>query len=89
MAIISLILITGTNVTADEVVLLEGSAPLPIEAGHFPSRVHAFVWRNWESVDLDRMAEVLETSPENVARLGESMGLPKHQPISKLKKQRG
>ncbi len=43
---------------------------------YFPSRMHAFIWRNWESVSLDRMAKVLETSPANILTAGLSMGLP-------------
>ncbi|MCK5278645.1 MAG: hypothetical protein KAK04_08905, partial [Cyclobacteriaceae bacterium] len=43
---------------------------------YFPSRLHAFIWRNWESVPLDRMAKVLNTTPENVLQTGRSMGLP-------------
>ncbi len=45
---------------------------------HFPSRMHAFIWRNWESVPLDRMAKVLNTTAENVLKAGLSMGLPKY-----------
>ena len=43
---------------------------------YFPSRMHAFIWRNWESVPLDRMAKVLNTTTENVFKVGRSMGLP-------------
>jgi hypothetical protein len=43
---------------------------------HFPSRLHQFVWRNWELANVDRMAAVMRTSPRNVLKLGESMGLP-------------
>ena len=59
-------------------VLPTGSAPPSIQFKHFPDRVHAFVWRNWELVSLERMAKVLETTPENVRRIGRSMGLPPH-----------
>ncbi|HOQ86987.1 MAG TPA: hypothetical protein PLQ89_14840 [Phycisphaerae bacterium] len=59
-----------------------GSAPPPLDVPHMPSRLHAFVWRNWESVNLDRMAEVLGATVEQVAELGASMGLPPHQPVS-------
>ncbi|OHB68920.1 MAG: hypothetical protein A2Y77_13365 [Planctomycetes bacterium RBG_13_62_9] len=55
-----------------------GNSPAPIAFQHFPDRLHAFVWRNWEMVSLERMAGVLDTRPENVRRLGESMGLPPH-----------
>jgi hypothetical protein len=59
-----------------------GSAPTPIGTPHFPSRLHAFVWRNWECCNLDRMAQTVEATPEQIAEIGSSMGLPKHQPIS-------
>lgn len=59
-------------------VLPTGSSPAPIEFRHFPDRLHTFVWRNWEMVSLERMAEVLGTTPDKVRALGESMGLPAH-----------
>jgi hypothetical protein len=37
--------------------------------------MHAFVFRNWTLVPIERLATVLETSKANVARLGKSMGL--------------
>jgi hypothetical protein len=59
-------------------ILPAGSAPPAIQFKHFPDRVHTFVWRNWELASLDRMAKVLETTPENVRQIGRSMGLPPH-----------
>jgi len=48
---------------------------------HFPSRMHAFIWRNWESISLDRMAKVLNTTTNNIQEAGLSMGLPTyHEP---------
>lgn len=52
-----------------------GSAPEPLALPHFPSRVHAFVWRNWPLVPTRRMAALLGTTPRNVRRLGATMGL--------------
>ena len=43
---------------------------------YFPSRMHAFIWRNWESVPLERISKVLDTPAENVLKAGLSMGLP-------------
>lgn len=43
---------------------------------YFPSRMHAFIWRNWKSVSLEHIAKVLNTTPENVLTAGQSMGLP-------------
>jgi len=51
--------------------------PRPIPEPHFPSRLHEFVWRNWELANTNRMAEVIGTKPENLLSLGYSMGLPK------------
>ncbi|MFV2066098.1 MAG: hypothetical protein ACC645_03900 [Pirellulales bacterium] len=53
-----------------------GSNPPALSFPHFPDRVHAFVWRNWQLVDADRLAAVLGTSVENVRRVATSMGLP-------------
>ena len=66
-----------------------GAAPVPIEFKHFPSRLHAFVWRNWEMVSLERMADVLDTTPEKVRGIGRSMGLPPHVPPPPEYQQRG
>jgi hypothetical protein len=48
---------------------------------HFPDALHAFVWRNWQAVEPERMARVLDTSVENVTAMARSMGLPPAAPI--------
>ncbi len=55
-----------------------GAQPIPPAEllAHFPSRMHACVWRNWQAVEPERIAKVLGTSVENVTRVAESMGLP-------------
>jgi len=53
-----------------------GSAPAALEFPHFPSRIHAFVWRNYELVPLAGMAEVLGTSEVRVRETARAMGLP-------------
>ncbi len=52
-----------------------------IDFEYFPSRQHAFVWRNWSVVDKERLAEVMATSVENVESLALSMGLNRKQKI--------
>ncbi len=74
---------------AGDLVLPTGDAPRPLTPPHFPDRMHVFIWRNWECVDLDRMAAVLGTTEDAVREIGQSMGLPPHRPIRKLQKQRG
>jgi hypothetical protein len=53
-----------------------GAAPAPVEFPHFPDRLHAVVWRNWQLVEPARLARVLGTTEEKVNALAESMGLP-------------
>ncbi|MBI2926020.1 MAG: twin-arginine translocation signal domain-containing protein [Verrucomicrobia bacterium] len=54
-----------------------GSAPPPILLPHFPSRLHAFVWRNWPLVPVERMAKVVGARPAEILRVGRAMGLAK------------
>ena len=53
-----------------------GGAPEPLVEQHFPSRLHQFVWRNWEITNLDRMASVAGASQDQIGAIGRSMGLP-------------
>jgi len=52
-----------------------GAAPTPLNAAWFPGRMHAFIWRNWALVTIDRMAAVLGAKPDDIVRVGRSMGL--------------
>src|SRR4051812_3416208 len=56
--------------------LPKGPSPEPLPLDHFPDRVHAFIWRNWPLVPIDKLASVLHTNAKNVAALANSMGLP-------------
>ncbi len=82
------ILLVGVACSATDV-LPTGDARAAIEFKHFPDRLHAFVWRNWELVSLERMAQVLGTTPEKVRQTGESMGLPPHRQPPAEYQQRG
>ncbi|MEN8230350.1 MAG: hypothetical protein ABFS38_19465 [Bacteroidota bacterium] len=70
-------------------VLLSACATEKNSGEYFPSRMHAFIWRNWESVSLDRMAKVLDTTTENVRKTGRSMGLPPYVEPGPVFEQRG
>lgn len=72
-----------------ETILPEGSAPAPIVSRHFPDRVHAFIWRNWNVVEPARLAGILGTSVENVHALAASLGLPPAGTIPPEMKTRG
>lgn len=69
--------LAGTGVCRAEA-LPTGTARAAVPLKHFPDGLHAFVWRNWELISLERMAEVLQTTPQNVRDVGLSMGLPAH-----------
>lgn len=51
---------------------------------HFPDRLHAFVFRNWSLVPVERMARVVGAKPEDVAALGKAMGLGEPPSIPEL-----
>lgn len=59
-----------------------GNAPAALTLEHFPSRFHAFVWRNWSLVPVERMAAATETTAREVAAVARAMGLPKQPKIS-------
>jgi len=61
---------------AAQVTLPVGSAPEALSFDHFPSRMHAFIWRNWNLVPAKQLATVLDTTPENVRNVAGAMGLP-------------
>jgi hypothetical protein len=67
----------------------EGTTEPVLTLSHFPNRLHAFIWRNWESVSAERMAKVLNTTPENIQRIGFSLGLPPQSPPENEFLQRG
>lgn len=52
-----------------------GSAPDALDAGHFPDRLHAYVWRNWQLVPAERLAEVVGAEREQIVEMGLRMGL--------------
>ncbi|MDD3107758.1 MAG: hypothetical protein PHV49_00905 [Alistipes sp.] len=53
----------------------EGSGRSAIRYDYFPSRMYAFVFRNWTTVPVGRLAKVLHTTPAKVSQLAQSMGL--------------
>ncbi len=65
-----------------------GGAPAPLEAAWFPSRLHAYVWRNWALVPLDRLASVVGAKESDVAGVGSSMGLEPPRGLSEAQRRR-
>ncbi|MCW5978233.1 MAG: hypothetical protein KIT09_09160 [Bryobacteraceae bacterium] len=54
---------------------LGGDKP-PIPEPHFPSRLHQYVWRNWELANTREIAGVIGATEKQVLDIGYSMGLP-------------
>jgi len=52
-----------------------GPAPEPVSMPHFPDRLHAYVWRNWEVAPTERLAEVVGATPDDILKIGRAMGL--------------
>ena len=64
------------------VTLPVGPEPEALPLPHFPDRLHAFVFRNWELAPIERMAAAIGASPDEVRTIGESMGLGEAPTIS-------
>ena len=65
-----------------------GKAPAPLEAAWFPSRLHAFVWRNWALVPLERLALVVGAPTGEIAAVGRSLGLEPPRGLTELQRRR-
>ncbi|NUN95248.1 MAG: hypothetical protein HUU16_03655 [Candidatus Omnitrophica bacterium] len=59
-----------------------GPAPEPVLFSHFPNTLSCYVWRNWELVPTERIAEVVGASPGQILELGHAMGLEDPPPVT-------
>lgn len=66
---------SGKATTLTVADLPTGAAPSPVGFPHFPSRLHAFVWRNWSLVPVERMARAVGANKSDLLRMGRAMGL--------------
>ena len=55
---------------------------------HFPDKLHAFLWRNWNLVSLDRMATVVGATPQQLRELAIKIGLSKPVAVTSEQEQR-
>ena len=56
--------------------LPKGNSPPTLAFSHFPDRLHAYVWRNWQLVPTDRLAKVVGTTSADILRIGRRSHLP-------------
>lgn len=66
---------SGKATTLTVADLPAGAAPLPVTFPHFPSRLHAFVWRNWSLLPVEHMARAVGAKKSDLVRVGRAMGL--------------
>ena len=62
---------------------LWSQGPSPLAEPHFPTRLHQFIWRNWELANLDVMAAVVNGESSKLGAIGTSMGLPPKPQLTK------
>ena len=58
-----------------------GTYPDAITVPHFPDRLHAFVWRNWNLVSPDAMSRTIGCKNSDILEIAASMGLPAYVPV--------
>ncbi len=56
--------------------------PEPLLPAYFPNRLHAFIWRNWQLIPAEKLAEVVKTSVKNINEFAFSMGLPPQENVT-------
>ena len=47
----------------------------PVDYEHFPTPVHAYVWRNWDLVPTAQLAKAIDADKADILRVGTAMGL--------------
>ena len=52
------------------------------DLNHFPSQLHAVIFRNWDIVPVERLARVIGTDERTLRKAGKDMGLPAPEHIS-------
>lgn len=68
--------------------LPKGAAPDALPLPHFPSRLHAFVWRNWPLVPAATLAGVIGATTRQVREVARAMGLQAQPRITPAQLQR-
>lgn len=86
---VGILFVAAFAFAADESPLPHGSAPPALSAPYFPSRVHEFVWRNWEAVEPAKIAKILGATEPEVTAIATSMGLPAEVVVPREMRARG
>ena len=57
--------------------LPKGDSPVLVSYPHFPAQWQTFLWRNWNLVPTDKLADILQTTNEVLQKAAQDMGLPR------------
>ncbi|MGQ9592231.1 MAG: hypothetical protein ACUVYA_18265, partial [Planctomycetota bacterium] len=69
--------------------LPSGPEPEPLPLEHFPSRLHAFVWRNWGLLPAERLVAAVGCRAEDIEEVAESLGFPRRPRVAEDMGRRG
>ena len=72
----------GFNPNASYARGIEPQGPLALPLDHFPSKLHALIWRNWNLVPIARLAKTIQATVEQINSLAVQMKLPAYQEVS-------
>lgn len=77
-----LLLVGVGRVGAAEAAIPDGPPAPAVMFEHFPDRLHAYVWRNWNLVPTSKLAQVIGATEDEIARIATSLGLPPNRPVA-------
>lgn len=72
----------GVQIWAADDVVPASPPPPAVMFEHFPDRLHAYVWRNWNLVPTALLARVVGATEGQITTVAASMGLPANQPVA-------
>ena len=73
--------VTAISASSRAAELPVGSNPPAVVFSHFPDRLHAVVFRNWNLVSPQRIALAVGATEKQIVELAAAMGLPPARPI--------
>ena len=70
------------NTVFSQDILPAGSHPPALAFKHFPGKLYAVIWRNWNLVPVERIALTVGATPKQIYTIAEAMGLPAAKTLS-------
>lgn len=70
------------NTVFSQDILPAGNHPPALAFKHFPGKLYAVIWRNWNLVPVERIALTVGATPKQIYTIAEAMGLPAARTLS-------